>query len=413
MGTRFEGTDGVSLETAKWVQVLRAEGHRCCFFGGTVSWAGDCAYVTPEADFRHPEIQDLNRDLFYNHSRSPESSARVARLKDHIKVHLQRFVQRFGIDILVAENALSLPMNLPLGLALTEFLAETPRLTIAHHHDFYWERRRFSRSAASDYIHAAFPPRLSCVHHVVINSFAAKQLALRTGASSTLIPNVMDFEAEAAPDMDRYARDMREQLGVAPDQYLVLQPTRVVPRKRIERAIELVRRLNEHATLVISHGTEDEGETYQQYLREYAELLGVRVIFASDRIDAGRGRTADGGKVYSLADVYAKADLVTYPSLIEGFGNAFLEAVYYRKPLLMSLYEIFFTDIQPQGFRVIGFDDFIDNATVDQARRALSDPAFSEEMVAHNYALGRRHYSFRVLEEKLHMLISQYTGSLW
>jgi hypothetical protein len=92
---------------------------------------------------------DLNRDLFCNHSRSPESSAKVVRLKDHIKVHLQRFVQRFGIDILVAENALSLPMNVPLRLALTEFLAETPRVTIAHHHDFYWERRRFSRSASS------------------------------------------------------------------------------------------------------------------------------------------------------------------------------------------------------------------------------------------------------------------------
>lgn len=411
VGTRFGGTDGVSLETAKWAQVLRAEGHHCCFFGGSVAWPGDCSYVTPEADFKHPEIQDLNRDLFYNHSRSPASSAKVVRLKDHIKVHLQRFVQRYGIDILVAENALSLPMNVPLGLALTEFLAEKPRVTIAHHHDFFWERRRFSRSAASDYIHAAFPPRLSCVHHVVINSFAAKQLALRTGASSILIPNVMDFDAPAAPESDGYARDLRQQLGIAPDQHLVLQPTRIVPRKRIERAIELVRRLNEQATLVISHSAGDEGETYKQYLEEYADLLGVPVIFASDRIDATRGQSPDGRKVYSLADVYRKADLVTYPSLIEGFGNAFLEAVYYRKPLLMSLYEIFFTDIEPQGFRVIGFDDFIDKATVEQARRALSDREFTERMVEHNHALGRRHYSFRVLEEKLHMLITQYTGT--
>jgi len=35
-------------------------------------------------------------------------------------------------------------MHIPLGLALTEFLAETSLPCIAHHHDFYWERERFA-----------------------------------------------------------------------------------------------------------------------------------------------------------------------------------------------------------------------------------------------------------------------------
>jgi hypothetical protein len=48
---------------------------------------------------------------------------------------------------------------------------------------------------------------------------------------------------------------------------------------------------------------------------------------------------ADGRKIYSLADIYPHADFVTYPSLIEGFGNAFLEAIYFRKPLLMQRYD--------------------------------------------------------------------------
>jgi len=34
-----------------------------------------------------------------------------------------------------------------------------------------------------------------------------------------------------------------------------------------------------------------------------------------------------------------------YPSLFEGFGNAFLEAVYYRKPMLVNRYSIFIADI--------------------------------------------------------------------
>ncbi len=98
------------------------------------------------------------------------------------------------------ENALSLPVNIPLGLALTEIIAETALPTIGHHHDFTWERKRFSITAAGDYLRTAFPPNLPSVRHVVINSFAARQLALRTGASAILIPNVMDFDSPP-PDL--------------------------------------------------------------------------------------------------------------------------------------------------------------------------------------------------------------------
>ena len=44
------------------------------------------------------------------------------------------------IDLIVPENALSIPMHVPLGMAITELIAETGIPTIAHHHDFYWER---------------------------------------------------------------------------------------------------------------------------------------------------------------------------------------------------------------------------------------------------------------------------------
>ncbi len=409
IGTRFSGTDGVSLETRKWAQVLAADGHECFYFAGMVDPPGDRAYVVPEASFKHPEIARLGTALFDDYARSPETSAHIARLKGHLTGHLKRFVEHFGIDILIVENALSLPMNIPLGLALTEYLAESGKPTIAHHHDFFWERRRYLRSAASDYLRAAFPPVLPCIHHVVINSYASTQLAMRAGASSTLIPNVMDFDHGPRQDgTDHYADDLRRTLGIRPDQALILQPTRIVPRKRIERAIELVRRLGRDAVLVISHSAGDEGMAYEAYLREYAALLQVPVRFAAAHFDTTRRRTATGEKIYALADAYGQADLITYPSLIEGFGNAFLEAVYYRKPIVMSHYEIWFTDIEPQGFRSIGFDDFIDDQTVTQARRALSDPEFTRSMVEHNFALGKRHYSYRILEEKLRLLMAAY-----
>jgi glycosyltransferase involved in cell wall biosynthesis len=204
----------------------------------------------------------------------------------------------------------------------------------------------------------AFPPHPPSIRHVVINSSGANQLSLRTGISSLLIPNVMDFD-HPPPPPDEYAQDVRTALGVAPDEKLILQPTRVVQRKGIEHAIELIKRPDLKARLVISHASGDEGDAYERRVREYARLLGVQTHFVSDIIRAQRGRTRDGRKIYTLGEVYLQADVVTYPSTVEGFGNAFLEAIYYRRPIVVNNYSIFAIDIKPKGFRVIEFDGFI------------------------------------------------------
>ncbi|HID77511.1 MAG TPA: glycosyltransferase [Planctomycetaceae bacterium] len=406
VSTRFSGTDGVSLESAKWSDVLTQCGYTCFYFAGESDRPAERSRVVPEAHFDHPDIRRINRDLFDDRRRTPETSHAVHKLWQHLKMALREFIRDFQLDLLLVENALAIPMNVPLGLALTEVIAETNIPTIAHHHDFAWERRRYAVTAADDYLQAAFPPAMSNIHHVVINSFGARQLAYRTGMRSTLIPNVMDFENP--PDApDDYSASLRQELGLSPDDVFLLQPTRVVPRKRIERAIELARRLHLPSKLVISHSSGDEGDEYLTYLADYAKVMGVEVIFAADRFAYYRGRTTDGRKIYSLADAYQRADLVTYPSHVEGFGNAFLEAIYYRQPLLMSTYEIFRRDIEPKGFEVIGFDEFITRQTIEHARRVLNDRSLAARMVEHNYQLGRQHYSYAVLRQCLPRLVQQ------
>ena len=88
--------------------------------------------------------------------------------------------------------------------------------------------------------------------HVVINSVASAQLSYRQGISNTLIPNVYDYASPPAPP-DDYSSDLREQIGLGEDDVFVLQPTRVVPRKLIERSIEIVSLMNlENPVLVLS-----------------------------------------------------------------------------------------------------------------------------------------------------------------
>jgi len=411
VSTRLAGTDGVTLETRKWVSVLRGLGYDTFFFAGESEWPTEISYVVPEAHFNHPDIRAINADLFDDYVRSSETSGKIQSLRFHLKKHLYTFIEKFGVDLLIIENALSIPMNVPLGLALTELFAETRIPAIAHHHDFAWERSRFKVSAASDYQLGAFPPILPSIHHVVINSYASRQLALRTGDSSTIVPNVMNFD-DPPPKKDGYAKDLRQELGLKDEDKLILQPTRIVPRKRIEVSIELARRLEIPCTLVISHSAGDEGHGYEKYLRKHADLIGVRVLFAADRIAHERGLTPSGEKIYALSDIYQQADLVTYPSTIEGFGNAFLEAIYFKQPILMSTYEIFRTDIQPKGFKVIGFGDFIDQETVDKTRSLIDDPEKKLEMVERNFELGRRYFSYRVLEARLKVLLDECLGSI-
>ena len=406
---RFSGTDGVTLETEKWVEVLEGLGHTCYFFTGISDQPPERTFLVPEANFKHPDIAEINETAFSKRSRPPEITRRIHEIKDHLKKQLYIFTEKFEIDLLIVENALTIPINIPLGLALTEFIMEAGFPTIAHHHDFFWERKRFLNNCVWDYLNMAFPPRLPCIEHVVINSSGANQLSLRTGASSTLIPNVMNFE-KPVPPPDEYAKNLRLDLGILPDEYLFLQPTRVVQRKGIEHSIELVHRLGEKARIVISHASGDEGYEYEQHVREFAKLLNVPVNFESDIIDDRRGQNEKGQKIYSVQDVYQYADFVTYPSSFEGFGNAFLEAIYFKRPIVINNYAIYSYDIRPKGFKTVEFDGFISNQTVEDVRYLLEHPDVVREIVEENYRIASHYFSYSMLERQLKMMLARMFG---
>ena len=210
----------------------------------------------------------------------------------------------------------------------------------------------------------------------------------------------MDFSNPPLPP-DEYAADVRHALGLTPNEKLILQPTRVVKRKGIESAIELVSRLDMDARLVISHASGDEGHDYEQRIIDYSRRMQVKTLFVSDIINDNRSTTADGRKIYTLYDIYHHADFITYPSSIEGFGNAFLEAVYFKKPILVNRYSIYTFDIKPKGFQAVEIDGYVTEKAVQETRRLLEDETLRKKMVETNYALGKKFYSYTVLHDKL------------
>ncbi len=408
ISTRIAGTDGVSLEIHKWAEVLERRGYPCFYFAGDLDTPEEKSHLFEEAHFEHPVIEEINGDLFGQRSRSRETSEAVQGIKERLKAALYDFVKRYDVDLIIPENALSIPMNIPLGLAITEFIAETCIPTICHHHDFSWERPRFLVSSCKDYLNMAFPPHLPSIRHVVINSLASEQLSYRRGISNMVIPNVLDF-AHGPPAPDDYCSDLRERIGLKKGDLFILQPTRVVPRKWIERSIEIVRNMNlPHPVLVISHASDDEGDDYCARIRDYSRNMGVEIVHIDHLVSSDRNVNKMGEKLYTIADVYQNADLVTYPSGYEGFGNAFLEAIYYKKPLVVNRYSIYIVDIEPIGFDVIVMDGFVTSRTITQIKGTLNDRKRLQAMVEHNYQLAKRYFSYEVLEERLLHLIRTF-----
>ena len=62
ISTRFAGTDGVSLEAAKWADVFEKQGCRCYYFGGELDTPPERSYLVEEAHFRHPDILNIYRN---------------------------------------------------------------------------------------------------------------------------------------------------------------------------------------------------------------------------------------------------------------------------------------------------------------------------------------------------------------
>jgi glycosyltransferase involved in cell wall biosynthesis len=411
ISTRFQGTDGVSLETEKWIHVLEKLGFECFFFAGASDWDPERTMVVPEAFWEHPRIAKIQGSVYGKTTRDEELTGEIHNLRKLLKARVYEFIDKFTIDVLIVENALAIPMNIPLGLAITEVIAETAIPSIGHHHDFYWERTRFLVNSVPEYISMAFPPKMHTMVHVVINTENRKALSYRRGLSSIVIPNVFDF-SQQPPQIDEYASDFRQAIGVKPDDILLLQPTRVIARKGIEHALELANRMKrrgiKNVKLLISHQSRDEGQEYYHRIVDYAQLMGVDLIIKPEIIGATRGRTPEGDKIYSLWDIYPHADFVTYPSTYEGFGNAFLEAVFFKKPIMVNRYSIYQQDIEPLGFHAVMMDTYITDKEVSEVLHYLEHPEERKAMVEKNFTLARKFFSYDILEQKIRTALLQF-----
>lgn len=388
VGVRFAGLDGVSLEAVKVADVLRAAGHEVVWFAGELGPDFRPGIEVSPAQFDSAENLALQDECFGVEQAPAAALDLIERRATELEDAIGDFTTAKSVDALVPQNALAIPMHLPLGVALAR-LASSGVLTIAHHHDFVWERERFYPNGVASILESAFPPILPSVKHVVINSIAQHELAKRTGAEATVLPNVMDFENRPVPG-DGLA--FRRYAGLSSDDTMLLQATRIIPRKSIELTLELAARVDDPAVKVVAtHPDLDEGADYADFLVQRAADLEVDYRMAS---------VGHPGQP-SLADAYAAADLVTYPSRVEGFGNALLEAIYYGCPVLVNRYPVYVSDIAPTGLDLIEIDEAITPDAVAQVEGWLGDASLRHRVTDINYEICLDHFSYATVRRRV------------
>lgn len=412
---RIGGEDGVALETEKWIEILQRLGHEVVILTGALEGTLNTpTTLLPLLAFDHPDVVEEQGAAFFGATPPPGFCAKIKLGAEHIRDGILRWIEAERIERLLIENASALPCHLQMGWGVQMAVAASSCPTITHDHDFAWERgARYETPlpCVREIITAAFPLDLPCVRHAVINLNARAVLGAH-GIESVVAPNVMDF-AQPYAQLDDYNADLRASLGLAEEDILLFQITRIVRRKGIETAIELVDQLKDPRVKLVITGNatdDDPGAPYLSELKALTARLGLQaqVLFAGARFDNQRGRLASGEKVYSLSDAYAHADACAYFSTYEGFGNAFVEAVLARRPIFVNRYEpVYWPDIGSKGFEAVMIEGGrLTPEAVAEMKAILMSPPRRAAIAARNFEIGRRAFSYEALTPTLAGLFS-------
>nr|WP_320118637.1 glycosyltransferase family 4 protein [uncultured Marinifilum sp.] len=431
---RVGETDGVSLEMDKWKMALEQLGHEVIYIAGS---AGNCsAELIPALHYQHPvnnKIVDNVYKQLKGYNSEDQLEKEVYDLADLIEKDLIRIINEQKIDVIVPNNILSLGWGLSAGVAFHRAIIATGVKAICHHHDFHWERELYSSpkvNFVNGLLSKHFPPVYKNIKHVCINHIAKEELKARYDIDADVVPNVFDFENDLMK-IDDYNQNLRSELGIEPADIVFMQATRVVERKAIELAIDLVKEVeNQKVKLLgkqLHNGTEfttenkiylalagkNESAEYYEKLMDYAKQNGVNVIDISNRVSHER-EVQKGSKIYSLWDAYTIADILTYPSVLEGWGNQFLEALVAKLPVVTYKYPVYLSDIEKFNFNVISLgskhrnqdslvkvDTDILGKAAEDCLKYLLEREYRKERVEENYKIAKQNLSIDSLKGML------------
>ncbi len=416
---RIGDVDGVALEAEKWIHVLNRLGHKIFILSGRFK----SHPVPPEREtqfpilsFFSPECEwEQNRAFFYPPDDSDELLVTLDNNAHLVAKKIFGWALRNKIDVLLSVNASALPCHLSMGLGIKLAVDGMDIPVVSHDHDYAWERGTRYDSPfpeITNLVRDTFPLRSAPdIRHALINSAAQAEVKRRFDIDAYVVPNVMDFNSPFGVP-DDYNSDLLEEIGFDHSDIPVFQITRIVERKGIEVAIDLIGQLDDPRIKLVITGSaaDDQRKGYFKRLVDRTAENGLRdrVHFAYHRILSHRDHRPDGQKIYSLSDAYASTVACTYFSTYEGFGNAFVESILAKRPIFVNNYKpVFWPDIGSKGFKCVMLEDNqLTDEAITEVDEILHNHELRKEIAEHNFQLGREHFSYEVLQDKLEELFN-------
>jgi hypothetical protein len=431
--------DGVSLEIEKRRKMLEKLGHEVHYLSGYDPRKDPHVHVIPEMDLK-AKVIELSRDLFFYKKGNGEDIQEMLFNKQKALIYrkARKIIGKLKPDFIFVHNVFSHAYNLPATVAILETLDEREIPTICVHHDFWFERKNFlnPKSKFIENIISFIPPKRNYINsHQVINSIAKKELFSRRGIRAELIGDYFDF-SQKRPTLDNFNGSMKKKLGIEDTDIIVLQATRITWRKAIENSIrfchELQSRLDsndpkileiekfkgkKNVKLLLQNFVETDDADYKKDLEKLAKKLKVKTIFGAKSFSMQR--QFKPVKKYSFWDAYLLADIVTYPSILEGFGNQFLEAIYFRLLPVVFEYPVFKKDLKKLGYKYISLGDkivtkanfhYVPQKSIKRAVDDLLDiyqkPKLLDSHLDKNFKIAKKYHDISILEKDLRKLLS-------
>jgi hypothetical protein len=379
------------------------------------------------------------------------------------KCIIANWVKKHNIDLLIAHNT-SHPYNFITAVGLGYYIEELrdqgiiwPKVMVWWH-DSYFERPQFATPNKVIQKYLKYLPGTEVDGLAFINSTQpeiAKKLFLTLNYFRTekffderavVIPNTSSIDWDwkkqdwnsnrlVSPPIDNYNESFLNDIGLVceiqkrgftlGDTVLLLQHTRIVPRKKIETAIDFAFELEKKyekekkrkcVTLIVSGHSGDEQANYKNFLKEYynqklAENKNSKVvlIFGENCILSHRDIIVDK-KYYSFYEIpsviASYGGIGTYFSEIEGFGNNLLEMISFGLPVVINKYDVYKFDIEQLGFTLPSIENgILTESIVDEGYRLLNDFFYRNETVKHNLQVLHIKLDHRIIAEKLKPLI--------
>lgn len=245
------------------------------------------------------------------------------------------------LDVILAHNVLHMPFNLPFTTALHRLAGSGPGpVIVSWAHD-------------SPYLQPDYPKYLNdppwnellrpnpYIHYVTISESRREMLnklygEIRWKVVHDGIDPVNFFY------LDPRSVKLAEELGIFNRDLVMVQPSRITPRKNMELSIHITRgiKLLGHDILFIMTGAYDPHEkravSYYRRLKYWIEELGLReniAVLAEYRFNDGQKLIPD--RIF-IRDLYLMADLLLMSSKDEGFGIPLIEAGMIKLPIACS-----------------------------------------------------------------------------